>query len=205
MAKTKIQNPELPAADVFDQPPGAEQWRALAEALASGDAQTARAILAANQLPVGLAKPLSKIRPEAERLQAIVAADVLQSQIDAAMVERGMIQQSHPKTVEDAQEIGKTLAALIVEIASMEARHSAAANARSELAGLQNIFAELFTGAPGAKMSGGLTAAIWNALSENGFEPQRLCRQPWTQAYRLQFDTSTTPRRRLRAVGGPNR
>ena len=192
------------AGDPFNQPPTAEQWMALSGALAAGNAPTVRAILAENQLPAALAVSLSLVRPEAARLQAIIDADVPQSQIDAATVERDLLRQTQPQSVEDASRIGKTLAALIVEIAAMESRHGVAVNAHTDLAGLQNVFSELFDGTPGKKACGGiLSAKIRNSLVEAGFDPQRLFREPWTKAFRLQADTSTAPRRRLQSVGGP--
>ena len=144
------------------------------------------------------------IRPEAARLQAIADADVPQVEIDAATTKRDMFRQSHPRTADDAAKVGQALADLTNEIAAMEARHALAANAATELAGLQNVFSELFDGTPGKKACGGMfSPTIHNSLVENGFEPQRLARQPWREAFALQFDTSNTPRRRLRAVGGP--
>ena len=202
-AKTQIPEPFAFAPDVFDQETSPDQWLGFADALAKGDVATVRAFLASHELPAGLAKPLSLVRSEAKRLQVIVEADIPQSEIDAATIERNLLRTCSPQTAEDASKIGKNLAATTIEIAAMESRHREAENARCELAGLENVFAELFTGEPGKKACGGLfSAMIHNALVEGGFDQQLLFRQPWREAYRLQADTSTKPRRRLRAVGG---
>lgn len=175
----------------------AGEWQALVDALEADDTQSVKAILAANQLPQALAGPLALVRPEARRLQAIVDADVDQSAILAAELEWRLLQQSSPRTTDDAVKIGERLTALAKEIADMHRRQGEAAHARNQLAGLRNIFSELFSGSPGKRSCGGIANVVNNALALAGFDYLDLIDKPWTEAYKLQTDTSTKPRRRL--------
>lgn len=200
-AKPPSHDPAPFAPDTFNPPTQADQWLGFADALDARDVETARRFLADQGLPIALAAVLSQVRPEAARLQAIIAAGVDQSKIDAAEIRRRLLEQSHPKTAEDADLIGEKLASLSVDISSMQRRRDAAANAQSDLTGLHNVFPEMIDGSPGKKACGGtFNHALHNALVASGFDAQQLTRQPWQQAYRLENNNARTPRRRLRTV-----
>ena len=200
MSKVKptTHDPAMFEPETLDPP--AEEWLEFGAAIERGDVETVRRFLADRQLPVGLAGPLSMIKPEAKRLQAIIDADVPQAEIDAAEILRNMMQQSHPRTVEDAEAIGQRLAVLTVELASMKGRRDAAVYAAEQLAGLRNVFSELFDGTAGKKACGTLSPTLGNALRGAGFDAQALYEKPWQEAFRLQPNTTPSPRKRLRAV-----
>jgi hypothetical protein len=188
------------APGVFDQQVSPDQWLAFADALDAGDTDAIYRFLADQQLPRALAKPLSLIRPEAGRLEAIVADDVSQSAIDTARATLELLRRASPKTVAEAEQIGKRVAELEAELAAMDRKRTLAEYAKSQLAGLHGVFAELFAGEPGHKVCGSLPPPIHNAFVTAGFDHTALYRKSWTEAFKLQVDRGTVPRRRLRTV-----
>ena len=144
----------FPLADL-NPPTYAEEWLAFADALERGDLEFCRRFLADRQQPIGLAPVLAMVRPEHQRLQAIVDADVPQAEISALEIKVGMMLQCHPASVVDAEEIGVKLAELLAEVERMKRCHGDADNARNQRAGLEHVFSEMLDGSAGAKACGG--------------------------------------------------